>query len=130
MQAELQGQVAEQRLSCNDVLSALLWHVACDIRGRRRPWQSSKGGHGCLAYPLNLRALHVPPHYCGNALLLNLLAGMTVLSPKQKHLTLWTFLWSLHQSRSACPALCCTVLYHAVLRCAVLCRAVLHGLCF
>ena len=78
VQAELQGQLPQQRLSCNDVLSAVLWHVACDIRGRPRPWQGgSKGGHGCLAYPLNLRALHVPRHYCGNALLLNLLAGKT-----------------------------------------------------
>ncbi|KAL3152316.1 hypothetical protein ABBQ32_001385 [Trebouxia sp. C0010 RCD-2024] len=75
LKAELQGQVHQQRLSCNDVLSALLWHVACDIRGRPRPWQGCKRGQGCLAYPLNLRALHVPPHYCGNALLLNLLAG-------------------------------------------------------
>ena len=76
MQAELQRQLPQQRLSCNDVLSAVLWHVACDIRGLPRPWQEgSRGGHGCLAYPLNLRALHVPRHYCGNALLLNLLAG-------------------------------------------------------
>lgn len=78
VQAELQRQSPQQRLSCNDVLSAVLWHVACDIRGRPRPWQGGgKGGYGCLAYPLNLRALHVPRHYCGNALLLNLLAGMT-----------------------------------------------------
>lgn len=78
VQAELQRRLPQQRLSCNDVLSAVLWHVACDIRGRPRPWQGgSKGGHGCLAYPLNLRALHVPRHYCGNALLLNLLAGKT-----------------------------------------------------
>lgn len=73
----MQRHSPQQRLSCNDVLSAVLWHVACDIRGRPRPWQGAgKGGHGCLAYPLNLRALHVPRHYCGNALLLNLLAGM------------------------------------------------------
>lgn len=76
VQVELQKQLPHQKLSCNDVLSAVLWHVACDIRRRPRPWQGAgKGGHGCLAYPLNLRALHVPRHYCGNALLLNLLAG-------------------------------------------------------
>ena len=75
LQTELQGLVPAQKLSSNDVLSAILWHVACDIRGRPRPWGGSKGGHGCLAYPSSLRALHVPHHYCGNALLLNLLSG-------------------------------------------------------
>ena len=76
-QLELQSLVPAQRLSTNDVLSALLWHVACDIRGRARPWHGSKKGSGCLAYPSNLRPLHAPPHYCANALLLNLLGGIT-----------------------------------------------------
>lgn len=88
LQAELQGKVPQQKLSCNDVLSALLWHVACDIRGRPRPWQGSRKGQGCLAYPLNLRALHVPPHYCGNALLLNLLPGIG-LSHRLQRLITW-----------------------------------------
>lgn len=98
LQAELQMQSPQQRLSCNDVLSAVLWHVACDIRGRPRPWQGGgKGGHGCLAYPLNLRALHVPRHYCGNALLLNLLAGMTLY----RHM-------SIELSENCCNSFTCT----------------------
>lgn len=74
----MQLLVPSQKLSTNDVLSAVLWHVACDIRGRPRPCQPSCAGHGCLAYPLNLRSMHVPQQYCGNALLVNLLGGMTV----------------------------------------------------
>ena len=73
----MQLLIPSQKLSTNDVLSAVLWHVACDIRGRPRPFQPSCAGHGCLAYPLNLRSMHVPQQYCGNALLVNLLGGTT-----------------------------------------------------
>ena len=74
----MQLLIPNQKLSTNDVLSAVLWHVACDIRGRPRPYQPSCAGHGCLAYPLNLGSVHVPQQYCGNALLVNLLGGMTL----------------------------------------------------
>ena len=81
----MQLLIPSQKLSTNDVLSAVLWHVACDIRGRPRPYQPSCAGHGCLAYPLNLRSMHVPQQYCGNALLVNLLGGMTLC------LAFWVF---------------------------------------
>ena len=77
-QVKMQLLVPKQKLSTNDVLSAVLWHVACDIRSRPRPCQPTNRGHGCLAYPSNLRSMHVPQHYCGNALLVNLLGGMLV----------------------------------------------------
>ncbi|KAL0050991.1 hypothetical protein WJX82_000196 [Trebouxia sp. C0006] len=76
LKAKMQLLIPSQKLSTNDVLSAVLWHVACDIRGRPRPYQPSCAGHGCLAYPLNLRSMHVPQQYCGNALLVNLLGGV------------------------------------------------------
>ncbi|DBA91019.1 TPA: hypothetical protein ACH3X2_004220 [Trebouxia sp. C0005] len=75
LKAKMQLLIPSQKLSTNDVLSTVLWHVACDIRGRPRPCQPSCAGHGCLAYPLNLRSMHVPQQYCGNALLVNLLGG-------------------------------------------------------
>ena len=75
LQAEMQLLVPTHKLSTNDVLSAVLWNMACDIRGRPRPFRPNSRHHGCLAYPLNLRGVHVPQEYCGNALLLNLLAG-------------------------------------------------------
>ena len=71
----MQLLVPTRKLSSNDVLSAVLWNVACDIRGKPRPFCPNSRHHGCLAYPLNLRGIHVPQEYCGNALLLNLLAG-------------------------------------------------------
>ncbi|DBA81521.1 TPA: hypothetical protein ACH3X1_007296 [Trebouxia sp. C0004] len=73
LKAKMQLLIPSQKLSTNDVLTAVLWHVACDTRGR--PYQPSCAGHGCLAYPLNLRSMHVPQQYCGNALLVNLLGG-------------------------------------------------------
>ena len=48
------------RLSANDLLCAMLWHVVCLVRDRT-------DSAGTFHLPFDLRQMHVPDSYFGNA---------------------------------------------------------------
>lgn len=48
------------RLSSNDLLCSILWHVSCLLRDRT-------GSSGTFYLPFDLRQMHVPDAYFGNA---------------------------------------------------------------
>lgn len=59
------------RLSANDLLCAMLWHVVCLVRDR-------SDSAGTFHLPFDLRQMHVPDSYFGNAHCM-----MTVLDPER-----------------------------------------------
>eukprot|EP00884_Botryococcus_braunii_P010602 jgi/Botrbrau1/19543/Bobra.0035s0035.1 len=53
-----------RRLSTNDALCALMWHVCCDLRGRPPPG-SRAPEQGYMVAIVDLRGRHLPESYCG-----------------------------------------------------------------
>lgn len=53
-----------RRLSTNDALCALMWHVCCALRGRPPPGQGSPQ-QGYMVAIVDLRGRHLPEAYCG-----------------------------------------------------------------
>lgn len=57
------------RLSSNDLLCSLLWHVVCIVR------QRSEVATGAFVFPMDLRQMHVPDDYFGNAQCIQAVCG-------------------------------------------------------
>lgn len=61
------------RLSSNDLLCSLLWHVICIVRPR------TEVDKGTFFFPMDLRQMHVPDDYFGNAQCIQAVSGMLSL---------------------------------------------------
>lgn len=86
------------RLSSNDVLSAILWHVICLVRDRT-------DSAGTFYLPFDLRQMHVPDAYFGNAhCMLSVLGELP--TTELMCMFIWALIW-LRQATCQLPGSAC-----------------------